>query len=184
MFPAFSTSLSSNVQGVNTCLYGNLLTKTSGMNSLSSSSFPLTLASRELYCMFSHLNALRISHGDVRWANIVSAPESPSGFRGHYCPHHGVDHPWRIIDFDLSTKSTKSPEDCHYHYTSMIDLLLLQLSRGLRWNLWTLFQFRTYYPTSLARKDRKVQSLLFHGGMYNTLLYRVLHNCCSHSNVV
>ena len=80
--------------------------------------------------MFSHLSSLRISHGDVRWANIVSAPEPPSGSHGRYGPHHDVDHPWRIIDFDLSTKSPKSPEDCHYHYTSMIDLLLLQLSRG------------------------------------------------------
>ena len=113
--------------------------------------------------MFSHLSSLRISHGDVRWANIVSAPEPPSGSHGRYGPHHDVDHPWRIIDFDLSTKSPKSPEDCHYHYTSMIDLLLLQLSRGLRWNLWTLFQLRTYYPTSLASKNRKIQSLCFMG---------------------
>ena len=82
--------------------------------------------------MFSHLSALRISHGDVRWANIVSAPESPPGLRGRYCPHHGVDHPWRIIDFELSKKSPKSPDDCNYHYNSIIKLLLSDLSKGVR----------------------------------------------------
>ena len=65
--------------------------------------------------MYSHLSVLQISHADVRWANIVSAPESTSGPPNRRCAHHGKYHPWRIVDFELSKKTLSDAGECNLH---------------------------------------------------------------------
>ena len=83
--------------------------------------------------MYSHLSALQISHADVRWANIVSAPENTSGPPNRWCAHHGKYHPWRIVDFELSKKTLSDAGECNYHYQCMVDTLLSQLANGCRY---------------------------------------------------
>ena len=80
--------------------------------------------------MFSDLGDSRILHGDIRWANIVSAPKSPSGWQGHLCPKHGVRHQWRIIDFDLSGQTKRPVPNLLAGYQLVLDQLLIQLARG------------------------------------------------------
>ena len=83
--------------------------------------------------MYSHLSALQISHAAVRWANIVSAPESTSGPPNRRCAHHRKHHPWRIVDFELSKKTLSDAGECNYHYQCMVDTLLSQLANGCRY---------------------------------------------------
>ena len=80
--------------------------------------------------MFSDLGDSRILHGDIRWANIVSAPKSPPGWQGHLCPKHGVRHQWRIIDFDLSGQTKRPVPNLLAGYQLVLDQLLIQLARG------------------------------------------------------
>ena len=86
--------------------------------------------SDELLQIFDDLSETNIQHGDFRWANIVSAPRSTSGFRGRRCPKHGVRHKWRVIDFELSNL-TKGPQwRLQMGYERMTLNLLEDIARG------------------------------------------------------
>ena len=91
--------------------------------------FNLFISSLDLLQMFSDLGDSRILHGDIRWANIVSAPKSPPGWQGHLCPKHGVRHQWRIIDFDLSGQTKRPVPNLLAGYQLVLDQLLIQLAR-------------------------------------------------------
>ena len=94
--------------------------------------FNLFISSLDLLQMFSDLANSRILHGDIRWANIVSAPKSPSGWQGHLCPKHGVRHQWRIIDFDLSGQTQRPISLLLAGYELELDQMLIELARGER----------------------------------------------------
>lgn len=81
--------------------------------------------------MFSRLSNLGIWHGDIRYANIVSAPKSLPGLRGHRCPEHGLHrHKWRIIDFELSRKPSWPAEHSDAQYQDAVRDLLRSAERG------------------------------------------------------
>ena len=92
--------------------------------------FNLFISSLDLLQMFSDLANSHILHGDIRWANIVSAPKSPPGWQGHLCPKHGVRHQWRIIDFDLSGQTKRPLPNILAGYRIVITQLLTELARG------------------------------------------------------
>ena len=94
--------------------------------------FNLFISSLDLLQMFSDLANSHILHGDIRWANIVSAPKSPPGWQGHLCPKHGVRHQWRIIDFDLSGQTKRPISLLLAGYELELDQMLIELARGER----------------------------------------------------
>ncbi|KAF8506299.1 hypothetical protein BU17DRAFT_17401, partial [Hysterangium stoloniferum] len=65
-------------------------------------SVPLPVTMPELIETFSHLCQMGIQHRDVRWHNILRAPNSTENL---ICPTHDRVHEWRIVDFDLATKT-------------------------------------------------------------------------------
>ena len=82
--------------------------------------------------MLDDLSEAGIQHGDFRWANIVNAPKSSSGFRGHRCPKHGVRHKWRFVDFERSKKTTSPAWRLMMGYERMTEQMLRHLARGDR----------------------------------------------------
>ena len=80
--------------------------------------------------MFDDLSEAKISHGDFRWPNIVSAPRSSEGLRGIRCPRHGVRHKWRVIDFERSKVTKTPPWRLQMGYERMTRQLLVELARG------------------------------------------------------
>ncbi|KAF8520583.1 hypothetical protein BU17DRAFT_46465, partial [Hysterangium stoloniferum] len=63
---------------------------------------PLLVSVPDLAETFSHLCQMGIGHRDVRWQNILRAPNSKENL---VCPTHNRVHEWRIVDFDLAMKS-------------------------------------------------------------------------------
>ncbi|KAF8512453.1 hypothetical protein BU17DRAFT_96242 [Hysterangium stoloniferum] len=63
---------------------------------------PLPVTVPELVETFSHLCQMGIQHRDVRWYNILRAPNS---MENPVCPTHNHVHEWRIVDFDLAAKT-------------------------------------------------------------------------------
>ena len=92
--------------------------------------FNLFISSLDLLQMFSDLANSHILHGDIRWANIVSAPRSSSGLHGLRCPKHGVRHKWRVIDFERSKVTKTPPWRLQMGYERMTRQLLVELARG------------------------------------------------------
>ena len=86
--------------------------------------------SDELFQIFEDLSETNVQHGDIRWANIISAPRPTSGFRGRHCPKHGVRHKWRVIDFERSKVTKTPPWRLQMGYERMTRQLLVELARG------------------------------------------------------
>ena len=56
--------------------------------------------------MYSDLSTMGIAHMDVKYGNILLAPEPlKSPFKAYTSPHWGKPYQFRIIDFDQSTKT-------------------------------------------------------------------------------
>ncbi|KAJ3791793.1 hypothetical protein GGU11DRAFT_804005, partial [Lentinula aff. detonsa] len=68
----------------------------------------------ELLMLLEDLNAVGIVHGDIKLNNILSRA-SESWLSSEVCPHHRRIHPWRLIDFDRSSKyDPANPIDSPY----------------------------------------------------------------------
>ncbi|EIN08050.1 hypothetical protein PUNSTDRAFT_135564 [Punctularia strigosozonata HHB-11173 SS5] len=84
----------------------------------------------QILSMFDEISRFRITHGDVRHRNILSAPRSPGAYPSLPSPYTGRTYDWRIFDFDGSSKWNDTFKAAKHFNSSPASVLL----RGLRRN--------------------------------------------------
>ena len=58
--------------------------------------------------LYDDLAHMRVWTDDIRYANILRAPQSPPGLPGRICPFHNRVHEWRLVDFEHGQETNVS----------------------------------------------------------------------------
>lgn len=80
--------------------------------------------------MYTHLALLGIDHVDIRYANILQAPESPPGWPSLVSPHSHAPYRWRLVDFERSRKTNRNLEKSIFHAKGWLSRVLDNLPFG------------------------------------------------------
>ncbi|GJE93479.1 hypothetical protein PsYK624_096380 [Phanerochaete sordida] len=62
--------------------------------------------------LYDDLAHMRVWTSDIRYANILRAPQAPPGLPGRVCPFHKRAHEWRLVDFEHGRETNAS---LHWH---------------------------------------------------------------------
>ncbi|KAH7875520.1 hypothetical protein F5879DRAFT_247616 [Lentinula edodes] len=76
----------------------------------------------------SDLAHVRILHGDLRWANMLSV--LPGGLPSLASPFTGKTYGWRLVDFDRAERTTLSLPRAQRYYNSYLDRVLDSIPWG------------------------------------------------------
>lgn len=76
---------------------------------------------------------------DIRYQNMLRAPESPPGLPGLVCPIHERVHEWRVIDLEHAKESNLTLDIHHGWCNSWLDPILNNLPLGGFYNKEDIF---------------------------------------------
>ncbi|KAJ3911541.1 hypothetical protein F5877DRAFT_55228, partial [Lentinula edodes] len=85
----------------------------------------------------SDLAHLRIHHGDLRWENILSVlVPNEGGLPGVPSPFTGKVYGWRLVDFDLATRTARDFPRAHSYYYNHLRRVLRCIPMGIAVQPW------------------------------------------------
>ncbi|CAL1698791.1 unnamed protein product [Somion occarium] len=79
---------------------------------------------KEIFGLYHDIAELGIDHVDIRWQNILSVGNSPSALPSLPSPFTGRTFKWRLVDFDRSYKTNRTPAFSYGYHIGILSALL------------------------------------------------------------
>jgi hypothetical protein len=79
-----------------------------------------------------------IEQTDIRYSNILQAPNSSGSFPSTVCPFHGTVHNYRIIDFDSARKTDLTLKRHYFNTLEYLGPILENMKQGVIVEPWDI----------------------------------------------